>query len=237
MLRQLFAPHHVSPVRTAPRGDASSVGDRLTSVVNRHWPFAWATRAARGNRQTGRLMAAVHTDMVGYSLLFALDDTGTVARLRRLRRNLIAPALQRHRGRLVQTAGDSMLITFDSVTQAVTCAVTIQYQLGLENSLWPHDRQMHLRVGVDLGDVFVDGTDFHGDGVIGAARLQAVCPPGGVCVSQAVHDRGGNRLGLLSEALGPLRLKNCARPVEAFVLWPSTHASAGTRRIGFAAGA
>jgi adenylate cyclase len=178
-------------------------------------------------------MASVHIDMVGYSRLFALDDTGTVARLRQLRRNLITPAIQQHHGRLLQTAGDSMLITFDSITQAVTCAVTIQHELTIENGLWPHDRQMRLRVGVDLGDVFVDGTDFHGDGVIGAARLQVVCPPGGVCVSQAVHDRGGNRLGLVSEALGPLRLKNCARPVEAFVLWPPTHATTESRRIGF----
>jgi adenylate cyclase len=237
MLRQLFLPHHFSPPRVKSARESSSVGGRLTSVVDRHWPFAWANRGPRRDQQASRLMAAVYTDMVGYSRLFALDDIGTVARLRRLRRDLIAPALQRHHGQLVQTAGDSMLITFDSVIQAVTCAVTIQYELELENSSWPHDRQMHLRVGVDLGDIFVDGPDFHGDGVIGAARLQGVCPPGGVCVSQAVHDRGGNRLGLLSEALGPLRLKNCARPVEAFVLWPSTQASAGTRRIGFAGGA
>jgi class 3 adenylate cyclase len=235
MLRQFFRPNHPRPTGIASSGSASSVSGRLSSVVGGRWPL-WAVRIARNTGRASRLMAAVHTDMVGYSRLFALDDTGTVARLRDLRRNLVAPAIRRHHGQLVQTAGDSMLITFDSVTQAVKCAVTIQYELGLENCLWPHDRQMHLRVGIDLGDVFEEGTDFHGDGVIIAARLQSVCPPGGVCVSQAVHDRGGDRLGLRSEALGPLRLKNCARPVEAFVLWPSPHGGAGMRQIGYANG-
>jgi class 3 adenylate cyclase len=236
MLRQFFRPNHPRPVGIASPGSASSVSGRLTSVVSRRWPL-WADRTARNNGYASRLLAAVHTDMVGYSRLFALDDSGTVARLRDLRRNLVAPAIRRHHGQLVQTAGDSMLITFDSVTQAVKCAVTIQYELGQQNSLWPHDRQMHLRVGIDLGDVFEEGTDFHGDGVIIAARLQAVCPHGGVCVSQAVHDRGGDRLGLRSEALGPLRLKHCARPVEAFVLWPSPHPVAGARQIAYANGA
>jgi adenylate cyclase len=176
-------------------------------------------------------MAAVHTDMVEYSRLFGIDDTGTVARMRDLRRGLIGPAIRRHRGRLVQTAGDSMLITFASVADAVKCAVTIQYELAIENSVWPDDRRMRLRVGVDLGDVISDGRDFHGDGVIIAARLQAVCPPGGVCISRAVHDRGGDRLGLPYEALGPLMLKNVVRPVEAFVLWPSPYEMAIARRL------
>jgi class 3 adenylate cyclase len=235
MLRQFFLPHHPKPAGLASSGSASSVSGRLTSVIGRRWPL-WADRITRNNGSASRLMAAVHTDIVGYSRLFTLDDTGTVARLRDLRRNLVAPAIRRHHGQLVQTAGDSMLITFDSVTQAVKCAVTIQYELGLQNSLWPHDRQMLLRVGIDLGDVFEEGSDFHGDGVIIAARLQAVCPPGGVCVSQAVHDRGGDRLGLRSEALGPLRLKHCARPVEAFVLWPLRHEAAGARQLGYANG-
>jgi adenylate cyclase len=114
-----------------------------------------------------------------------------------------------------------MLITFDSIAEAVKCAVAIQHELALENQFWPDDRRMLLRVGVDLGDVITDGTDFHGDGVIVAVRLQAVCPPGGVCISRAVHDRGGDRLGLPYETLGILTLKNVAKPVEAFVLWPS----------------
>jgi adenylate cyclase len=166
-------------------------------------------------------MAAVQTDIAGYSRLFALDDTGTVARLQQLRRDRIGPAIERHQGQLVQTAGDSMLIIFESVAQAVRSAVAIQNEVALDNADRPADRRIGLRIGVDLGDIIMDGMDFHGDGVIIAARLQARCPPGGVCVSRAVHERGGDRLGLRCEPLGPLALKNVARPVDAFVLWPS----------------
>jgi len=146
----------------------------------------------------------------------------TVARLRDLRRSVFVPAIREHGGRLAQTAGDSLLVTFDSVVQAVRCAVAFQNMLHARNQAWPADLRIHLRVGIDLGDIFADGTDFHGDGVIVAARLQALCPPGGVCVSRAVHDRSAHRLDLPFEALGPLVLKNLERPVEAFVLWPST---------------
>jgi adenylate cyclase len=166
-----------------------------------------------------RLMVAVHADMVGYSHLFGLDDTGTVARINALHRELITPMLRRHHGWLAQTAGDSMLMLFDSVAEAVLCAVTVQRQLQWRDSDWPADRRIRLRIGLDMGDVIVDGTDFHGDGVIGATRLQAICPPGAICVSRAIHDRGGDRFGLRFEALGALALKNVARPIEALVLW------------------
>ena len=137
-----------------------------------------------------------------------------------MRRRLIVPAIRQHRGTLAQSAGDSMLIMFDSITQAVKCAVTIQFGLAKENTLWAADRRMDLRMGVDFGDVIEEGMNFHGDGVIIAARLQAVCPPGGVCISRAVHDKVSNQLGLPYKSLGALTLKNIARPVEAFVLWP-----------------
>jgi class 3 adenylate cyclase len=217
-------------------GNAPSMRDRLLASYRKIWSFIWKDLFLRRNGCIGRLMVAVHTDMVEYSRLFANDDTGTVARLRDLRRGLVAPAIRRHRGRLVQTAGDSMLITFNSVTEAVKCAVTIQRELAIQNNNWPADSRMRLRVGIDLGDVILDGGDFHGDGVIIAARLQAVCPPGGVCISQAVHDRGGDRLGLPSERLGPLKLKNVARPVEAFVLWPLPREIAAARRLMAQAG-
>jgi class 3 adenylate cyclase len=131
----------------------------------------------------------------------------------------------------VQTAGDSLLITFDSITEAVRCAVTIQHAVAKENDGWPDDRRMWLRVGVDLGDVITDGRDFHGDGVIVAVRLQEVCPPGGVCISRAVHEHGGDRLGLPFEALGALTLKNIVHPVEAFVLRPPHDERTATLRL------
>jgi len=231
MLRRLSVTHHLEPTPALSFRRAPSVWDRLTPNCRMWWPFALAELIATRKARASRLMAAVHTDVVEYSRLFGLDDAGTVARLRALRQHLIAPAIRRHRGRLVQTAGDSMLITFASVADAVKCAVTIQYELAIENSVWPDDRRVRLRVGVDLGYVISDGRDFHGDGVIVAARLQALCPPGGVCISRAVHDRGGDRLGLPYEALGPLMLKNVVRPVEAFVLWPSPSQVATAHRL------
>jgi adenylate cyclase len=212
-----------------PFGDARSDLSRPPPRAGR-WLDVLTYRVARQNGYVGRLMAAVYADMVGYSRLFRLDDVGTVARLRSMRR-LIAPAIRHHHGRLVQTAGDSLLMTFDSISEAVKCAVTVQYQLAIENEGWPDDRRMWLRVGVDMGDVITDGGDFHGDGVIVAVRLQELCPPGGVCISRAVHDRGGDRLGLPFEAMGAVTLKNIAHPVEAFVLWPPHAENTGNPRL------
>jgi adenylate cyclase len=202
----------------APQAPAWS---RWIEFANRHWRGAHPVRASAGQHNITRLMAALYADMAGYSRLFALDDIGTVARLRTLHKDFIAPTIHRHNGRLVQTGGDSMLIIFESVAQAVQCAVAIQSATDSDGDDWPHDRRMRFRIGVDLGDIIMDGMNFHGDGVIVATRLQAACPPGGVCVSRAVHERGGDRLGLPTQSLGPLALKNITRPVEAFVLWPA----------------
>ncbi len=212
----------VSKPKSVPAGPGPSPAPawrRWVESVNRRWPIV-VPGPVPGRVPVTRLMAVVFADMAGYSRLFALDDTGTVARLRALHRELIAPALRRHQGRLVQTGGDSMLIIFDSVAQAVRCAVTIQSATAINTDGRPSEQRMRFRIGVDLGDIIMDGMNFHGDGVIVASRLQAVCPPGGVCVSRAVHERGGARLGLATEALGPLALKNVGRPVEAFVMWP-----------------
>jgi adenylate cyclase len=113
-----------------------------------------------------------------------------------------------------------MLVTFDSVSGAVRCAVAMQYELARHNDGWPEDNSLRLRVGVDLGDVIRDGRDFHGSGIIIAVRLQEVCPPGGICISRAAHERAGDRLGLSFESLGALMLKNVPQPVEAFMLRP-----------------
>jgi class 3 adenylate cyclase len=231
MLRRSLVVREAEPAEALSFRRAPSVWDRLAPGHGRRWSTALTNFISGRSGYASRLMVAVHTDMVGYSRLFDLDDVGTVARLRDLRRHVAAPAIRRHGGRLVQTAGDSMLIMFDSVTEAVRSAVTIQRELAAGNDHWPFDRWMRLRIGVDLGDVFVDGRDLHGDGVIVAARLQALCPPGGVCISRAVHERGGARLDLPCESLGPLRLKNVARPVEAFVLWPTRDGLATEARL------
>ena len=170
-----------------------------------------------------KLVAVVYADMVGYSRLIGLDDAGTLQRLRALRQDLIDPAIEEHGGRIVQTGGDSLLIVFDSIDGAVRCAMKVQQQVPIHDGDQPPDRAIRFRVGINLGDAIADGTDLHGDAVNVAARLQAECPPGGICVSRSVRDHVHGRLDLAFEELGALSLKNIARPVEAFVLEPSRH--------------
>jgi TolB-like protein/class 3 adenylate cyclase len=165
-----------------------------------------------------KLIAVVHADMVGYSRLVGLDDVGTLERLGTLRSTVIDPAIAEHGGRIASTGGDSLLVVFDSIDGAVRCAAKIQQQVPDYDRGHPPDRAVRFRIGVNIGDVIADGPDIHGDAVNVAARLQAECPPGGICVSRPVRDHVRDRLGLVFEELGSLNLKNIARPVEAFTL-------------------
>jgi adenylate cyclase len=143
-----------------------------------------------------KLVAIVYADMVGYSRLIGLDDAGTLDRLRALRRELIDPAIEEHGGKIVQTGGDSLLIVFDSIDGAVRCAVKVQPQVPIHDGDQPLDRSIRFRIGINIGDAIADGTDLHGDAVNVAARLQAECPPGGICVSRQVRDHVHDRLDL-----------------------------------------
>ncbi len=165
-----------------------------------------------------KLVAIIHADMVGYSRLVGIDDAGTLSRFNALRRELIGPAVRQHGGGIVNIAGDSMLIAFGSIEAALRCAIAIQRHVADYDGDTPPDRRIRFRMGVNVGDVIVDGGDLCGDGVNVAARLQARCPPGAICISRPVRDQAGDRLGLRIEALGLLTLKNIARPIEAFVL-------------------
>ena len=158
--------------------------------------------------------------MAGYSRLIGLDDVGTLQRLRTLRSTLIDPAIDEHGGRIVQTGGDSLLIVFDSIDGAVRCAVKVQQEVPIHDGDQSPDRAIRFRVGINIGDAIADGTDLHGDAVNVAARIQAECLPGGICVTRAVRDHVQDRLDLTFEELGALDLKNISRPVEAFVLRP-----------------
>ena len=160
----------------------------------------------------------VYVDMVGYSRLIGLDDAGTLARLNRLRAEVIDVAVRSRGGTIRQTAGDSLLITFDSITEAVSCAVTIQQGIPEVDRDAPAGRRMRFRVGIHMGDAIADGSDLHGDSVNIAVRLQSVARPGSICVSRAVHDHIRDRIGHTFQPLGALSLKNIARPVEAFLL-------------------
>lgn len=171
-----------------------------------------------GSAGPRRLLAVVHVDMVGYSRLIGADDIGTLNRFRLLREQVIDPAIAKHQGHLHQTAGDSLLVTFDSITQAVACAVGMQHAIPAAQRDWPPEQVMRFRVGVDLGDIIADGNDLHGNAVNVAVRLQTACPAGDVCISGIVHHHVRDRLDCPVLPLGPLTLKNIEAPVEVFVL-------------------
>jgi adenylate cyclase len=173
-----------------------------------------------------KLIVVVHADVVGYSRLIGLDDVGTLDRMRRLRREVIDPAIAAYGGRVVNTGGDALLMVFDSVDGAVRSALRVQERVPVFDGEAPSDRAIRFRIGINVGDVIPDGTDVHGDVVNVAARLQAECAPGGICVSRAVRDHMQGRSDVAFEALGSLNLKNIARPVEAFMLRSAATAGA-----------
>src|SRR5436190_5949236 len=162
-----------------------------------------------------RLTAILAADVVGYSRLMTIDETGTLAALTSLRKNLVNPKISEHNGRIVKLTGDGMLIEFPSVVSAVACAVDIQSAMRTRNATEPAAR-IEFRVGVNLGDVIVEGGDIFGDGVNVAARLESIAPVGGITVSQSVRDHVGKRLDLIFEDIGERRLKNIERPIRVY---------------------
>jgi class 3 adenylate cyclase len=172
--------------------------------------------AEKPNRR--KLTVVMHADMVGYSRLIGLDDSGTFLRLHKMRREIIDPAIAQNTGMIRQTAGDSLLVVFDSIDGAVQSAIAIQRGVATSDEDAPPDRRIRFRIGINIGDAILDDADMHGDGVIIAVRLENACPPGGICVSRTVRDHARNEPGVRFEKLGALTLKNIFRPVEAFVL-------------------
>src|SRR5438046_597236 len=176
-----------------------------------------AGRAAlSGERVERRLAAILAADVAGYSRLMGLDEAGTLARLKTLRRELIDPKIAEHKGRVVKTTGDGILIEFPSVVEAVSCAVAVQRGMAERNPPVPEDQRIVFRVGVNLGDIIVEGDDIHGDGVNVAARLEGIAEPGGICVSGIVHDQIRDKLVLAFDDMGDLALKNIARPLRVY---------------------
>ncbi|MGN1288154.1 MAG: adenylate/guanylate cyclase domain-containing protein [Bradyrhizobium sp.] len=164
-----------------------------------------------------RLAAVLAADMVGFSRLMEADETGTLARLKTHRIELIDPAIAKNRGRIIKTTGDGMLVEFHSVVDAVLCAAEVQSRMAKRNTDVAPARWMQFRIGINLGDVIVDGADIFGDGVNVASRLETLAEPGGICISGAVRDQVGDRLEDLSfEDLGDQTVKNIARPIRVF---------------------
>ena len=167
-----------------------------------------------------RLAAILAADVAGYSRLMGRDEAGTLARLKALRRELIDPMVAEHKGRIVKTTGDGLLIEFPSVVEAVACAITVQSGMGSRNAATPEDRRIEFRVGINSGDIIVEDGDIHGDGVNIAARLEGVAEPGGICVPAIVHDQVRDRLDCVFEDLGEQSLKNIVRPVRVYRIGP-----------------
>ena len=163
-----------------------------------------------------RLAAIVAADVVGYSRLMEVDEAGTVARLKTVQLELIDPAIAKCKGRLIKTMGDGMLIEFQSVTEALRCAVDFQERMARRNRDMPASRALLYRIGVNLGDVIVDESDIFGDGVNVAARLESIAEPGGICISAAVCDQVGDRLDVTYEDLGEQQVKNINRPIRVY---------------------
>src|SRR5215472_13154658 len=159
-------------------------------------------QAGSPDRVERRLAAILAADIAGYSRLMGQDEAGTLARVRALRRELIDPTVTEHKGRIVKTTGDGLLIEFPSVVEAVACAVKVQQEMAERNAGTPSDQRIDFRVGINLGDVIVDDGDIHGDGVNVAARLETLAEPGRICVSAIVHDQVQGRLDCAFEDQG-----------------------------------
>lgn len=172
--------------------------------------------SAAQDRIGRRLAAILAADVAGYSRLTGLDEEGTLKRLRKLRRELINPAVSLHRGRIVKTTGDGILIEFPSVVDAVRCALDVQRGVDGRNVDVPPDRRIEFRVGINLGDVVTEGEDLLGDGVNVAARLEGISEPGGICISDAAYQQVRDKLDVAFEDAGEQRLKNIARPVRVY---------------------
>jgi adenylate cyclase len=166
--------------------------------------------------QIRRLAAIFAADVAGYSRLMGADEEGTLERLKALRRELIDPTIAAHRGRIVKTTGDGLLVEFASVVDAVRCAVEMQQAMPGRNTGIAADTRIELRIGINLGDVIVEGDDLYGDGVNIAARIEALADAGGVFVSNTVHDHVRDRLPFAFEDLGEQQVKNIARPVRVY---------------------
>ncbi len=165
---------------------------------------------------TRRLTAILVADMVGYSRLMEADEVGTIAQLKTHRKELIDPSIARHRGRIVKTTGDGLLIEFPSVVDAVACAVEVQKGMAARGVGVPEDRCIQFRTGINLGDIIIDGDDILGESVNVAARLEALAEPGGICVSGNVHEQVAGKLDLAFEDMGEQTVKNIKRPVRVY---------------------
>ncbi len=169
-------------------------------------------------RASRRLAAILAADMVGYSRLMGLDEVGTISRLRESLDDVFNPKIEEYGGRVVKLMGDGILVEFASAVDAVLCAIDVQNAINERASSSPSDERIAYRIGVNLGDIVIDGEDILGDGVNIAARLEGLAEPGGICISGKVHDEVSDKLDLTFLEIGEQQVKNIARPVRAYFI-------------------
>jgi adenylate cyclase len=175
-----------------------------------------------------RLTAILAADVAGYSRLMGADEEGTLAQLKAHRRALVDPKIAEHRGRIVKTTGDGMLVEFASVVDAVRCAIELQRGMAERNAEVPQEKRIEFRVGIHQGDIVVEDQDIFGDGVNVAARLESLAEPGGICVSGRVQEDARGKLDIAFEDAGDQQLKNIERPVRIYRVL--SNAAAGSSR-------
>ncbi len=163
-----------------------------------------------------RLAAILAADVAGYSGLMERDEAGTLDALKSHQAELIDPLIAAHRGRIVKLMGDGMLVEFASAVEAVACAVAFQEGMTERNAQRRESERLEFRIGINLGDVLVDGDDIHGDGVNVAARLEGLAQPGGICISGTVFDQVDGKLEIGFENLGEREVKNITKPVRVY---------------------
>jgi adenylate cyclase len=165
-----------------------------------------------------KLAAILAADIAGYSRLMGADEAGTLARLKKYRRELIDPKTKQYRGRVVKTTGDGILIEFPSVVDAVSCSIEVQQGMRERNADIPPEKRIEFRIGINLGDVIIEGRDLYGDGVNITARLEGLADPGGICISQTVLNHARGKIAFDVEDLGEQALKNIVQPIHVYRL-------------------
>jgi adenylate cyclase len=163
-----------------------------------------------------RLAAILAADVVGYTALMGGDEAGTLKRMTDLRRDFLKPLIDEHRGRVVKLMGDGLLVEFASVVDAVTCALAWQDGVEEKEATAEENKRLQFRIGINLGDVIVEGEDIYGDGVNIAARLEGLAEPGGICLSDDVYRQVRGKIDASFEDLGERDLKNVAEPVRVY---------------------
>ena len=208
------------------------------NLVSPPQPSGKAVGRALDQSMERRLAAILAADVAGYSRMMEVDEAGTLARLKAHLGEIVEPKITAHHGNIVKTTGDGLLAEFASVVAAVECAVEIQRSMAERNAGEAEDQQTRFRIGINIGDIIIEGGDIFGDGVNIAARLEGLADPGGICVHRDVRSQVRNRLPLPFEDMGEVEVKNIARPLRVYkiVLDGTVPTAAPAKRVAKAGG-